>query len=108
MDKRLYLLMLVMAFIFVGYRVSAEAGSTPAVTGNNKVDNLLIRMTFEEKVSMIHGSTEPKETNQGQAGYLPGVTRLGIPSLRLADGPHGLVTRKPTTGMAGTIGLAAA
>jgi hypothetical protein len=39
----------------------------PFVTGNARVDELISKMTLEEKVSMIHGQPEPGETNQGQA-----------------------------------------
>jgi beta-glucosidase len=107
MKKTTIMICLAACLLFTG-QVFVQTGNTVAtITGNVKVDKLLSQMTFEEKVSMIHGATEPKETNQGQAGYLPGVPRLGIPSLRLADGPHGLVARKASTGMVGTIGLAA-
>ncbi len=79
----------------------------PVVTGNTRVDELISKMTLQEKVSMIHGEPEPAETSQGQAGYMPGVPRLGIPSVRFTDGPHGVVVKSPSTGMVGTIGLAA-
>jgi beta-glucosidase len=71
------------------------------------VDKLLGQMTLEEKISMIHGAPEPAATNQGQAGYLPGIPRLGIPSLRMADGPPGVLTRQAATGLTATMGLAA-
>jgi len=81
--------------------------SVPVVTGDAKVDRLLNRMTLAEKISMIHGAIEDAKTDQGQAGYLPGIPRLGIPSLRLADGPPGVLTRIPATGLTTTLGLAA-
>src|SRR5665213_1923524 len=69
--------------------------STPAaatvVTGNARVDKLLGEMTLDEKIGMIHGMHENPATYQGEAGYLPGISRLGIPSLRLADGPPGVL-----------------
>ena len=40
-------------------------------------------MTLEEKLALVHGARDPKEL--GQAGYWPGLPRLGIPPLRLAD-----------------------
>ncbi|HUI42525.1 MAG TPA: glycoside hydrolase family 3 C-terminal domain-containing protein [Terriglobia bacterium] len=79
----------------------------PAVTGDARVDKLLSQMTLAEKIAMIHGAQEPAATNQGQAGYLPGIPRLGIPSLRLADGPPGVLTRENATGLTATMGLAA-
>ena len=76
------------------------------VTGNAR-DKLLHDMTLDEKIGMIHGMHEDPATFQGQAGYLPGIPRLGIPSLRLADGPPGVLTRVPSTALTATMRLAA-
>jgi len=78
-----------------------------AVTGNAKVDRLLVQMTLAEKIAMIHGSPEDASTSQGQPGYLSGLPRLGIPPLRLVDGPPGVLTKVWSTGMTSTMGLAA-
>jgi len=48
-------------------------------------DRLLAAMTLADKIAMVHGATESASSYQGQAGYLPGVPRLGIPSLRLVS-----------------------
>jgi beta-glucosidase len=56
---------------------------------------------------MIHGAAEPPATDQGQAGFLPGIPRLGIPALRMADGPPGVLVRYPSTAETATMGLAA-
>jgi beta-glucosidase len=77
------------------------------VTGNLKVDHLLAQMTLEEKIALIHGAGEDPSTDQGQAGYLPGLARLGIPAMRLSDGPPGVLTRHSATGLTATMGLAA-
>src|SRR5580692_1424960 len=58
--------------------------AVPVVTGNARIDNLLSQMTLEEKTALIRGASEDPVTNQGQAGYLAGVPRLGIPPLRLS------------------------
>jgi beta-glucosidase len=72
------------------------------------IEQLIARMTLEEKLAMIEGQPEPAAADrQYQAGYLPGVPRLGIPPLRLADGPPGVATRQESTGMTCTMGLAA-
>ena len=81
--------------------------SVPFVTGNPKVDKLLSQMTLAEKIAMIHGSPEEPSTSQAQPGYVAGIPRLGIPSLRLADGPPGVLTKVWSTGMTATMGLAA-
>jgi len=72
-----------------------------------RIEKLLGQMTLEEKMQLIRGEVEPAGTNQGQAGYLPGVPRLGIPSLRFADGPPGLLTRVPAQAETATMGVAA-
>ncbi len=97
------------AFLFLSAALAfAQTGAgVPAVTGNPKVDKLLSQMTLEEKIAMIHGAAEPPATDQGQAGYLPGIPRLGIPALRMADGPPGVLTRHPSSAETATMGLAA-
>jgi beta-glucosidase len=76
------------------------------VTGNARVDRLLAQMTLDEKIAMIHGAGEDASTYQGQAGYLPGIKRLGIPAMRLADGPPGVLTRIPSIALTSTMGVA--
>src|SRR5450756_312284 len=72
-----------------------------------RIDRLLGQMTLEEKMNLIRGDVEPAATNQGQAGYLPGVPRLGIPPLRMADGPPGVLTRVAGQAQTATMGVAA-
>jgi beta-glucosidase len=72
-----------------------------------RIDRLLGQMTLEDKMNLIRGDVEPAATNQGQAGYLPGVPRLGIPSLRFADGPPGVLTRVAGQAQTATMGVAA-
>jgi beta-glucosidase len=76
------------------------------VTGDARVDHLLGQMTLDEKIAMVHGTGEDNSTYQGQAGYLPGVKRLGIPAMRFADGPPGVLTRVPSIAPTSTMGLA--
>ena len=88
---------------------AARAGQAPGarVTGDPRVEKLISEMTLDEKLTLLEGAQEAASTNQFTAGYLPGIPRLGIPSLRLADGPPGVATRHPLTGMTGTMGVAA-
>jgi beta-glucosidase len=89
-------------------QVSAQTPSAiPVVTGNARVDRLLSEMTLDEKITLLHGMPEDPSIYQGQAGYLPGIPRLGIPSLRMADGPPGVLTRVPALAPTATMGLAA-
>ena len=101
-------------FIFAtGATAPAQNSSSPAETTapifkrDAHVNKLLSEMTLAEKIAVIHGQKDPPEESQGQAGYLAGVPKLGIPWLRLADGPPGVLTRQPSTAPTGTMGLGA-
>ena len=83
------------------------AQTVPVVTGDVRVDKLLSQMTREEKLTLIHGTHEDPAVYQGQAGYLRGIPRLGVPGLRFADGPPGVLTRHPSQGETATMGVAA-
>jgi beta-glucosidase len=85
----------------------SQGSSPPVVTGNARVDKLLGQMTLDEKISLIHGGPEAQPSGIGGAGTWPGVPRLGIPSLRLVDGPPGISNNVWSTGMTSTMGLAA-
>jgi beta-glucosidase len=97
--------MIIMPSIMVHH--AALAGTTAHVTGNARVDKLLSRMTLAEKMTLIHDGPENPANYQGQAGYIGGVPRLGIPGLRLADGPPGVLTRHPSQAETATMGVAA-
>jgi beta-glucosidase len=84
-----------------------SAGILLSQAGNDRVERLLGQMTLAEKIAMIHGSPEDPATSQGQPGFVAGVPRLGIPPLRLVDGPPGVLTKVWSTGMTSTMGLAA-
>jgi len=88
--------------------ISVWAQAVSSETANEaRIDRLLGQMTLEEKMNLIRGDVEPAATNQGQAGFLPGVPRLGIPALRMADGPPGVLTRVAGQAQTATMGVAA-
>lgn len=68
----------------------------PAV--EKRVDDLLARLTLDEKIDLIGGKNPFR---------MHGVERLGIPALQMADGPVGAHIPAPTIAYAGGIGLAA-
>ncbi|MGY0487926.1 beta-glucosidase [Streptomyces sp. WG-D5] len=70
-----------------------------------RVESLLGRLTLDEKLTFLHGAEDPDSL--GQAGYVPGVPRLGIPPLRLADGPAGVRVTRPATALPAPVLLAA-
>jgi beta-glucosidase len=86
---------------------SAGAERVGSATGDAQVDRLLGQMTLAEKLILIHDGPEDPRHYQGQAGYIGGIPRLGIPGLRLADGPPGVLTRIPAQAETATMGVAA-
>ena len=105
-ESKIFRIVLSTALLFVA-AVFAAAQAVPVVTGDPRVDKLLSQMTLQEKLTLIHGTAEDPKVYQGQAGYLAGVPRLGIPGLRFADGPPGVLTRNPSQGESATMGVAA-
>lgn len=83
--------------------VEAEAYKDPKVSMEKRIDDLLKRMTLEEKVDELCGS------NDKDKGFMDGKvnTRLGIPPLMFTDGPHGVREMYGTATLAPTlIGMA--
>src|SRR5215467_7545324 len=83
----------VLGFAVLASKTTTPAQNVPVVTGDAQVDKLLSQMTLQEKLILIHGTHEDPAVYQGEAGYLGAVPRLGIPGLRFADGPPGVLTR---------------
>ncbi|MGW6710838.1 glycoside hydrolase family 3 protein, partial [Streptomyces sp. NPDC054956] len=80
--------------------------AAPRAGAAARIDALLERLTLEEKTVLLHGAPDPDPL--GQAGYVPGIPRLGIPALRLADGPAGVRVAGPATALPAPVLLASA
>ena len=65
---------------------------------SKKVAALLEAMTLEEKMNLCHGYTEGRGV-EGNGGYNPGIPRLGVPEIRMYDGPAGVTSLYDTTGL---------
>jgi beta-glucosidase len=85
--------------------------SLPRASANlARVNALVHAMTLDEKISLLTGSPGagvPDPNSVGQAGFLPGVPRLGVPALRFTDGPAGIRTNLSTTALPAPVSLAA-
>lgn len=66
---------------------AAEAASDAAATA--RASALLAQMTQAEKIQMVHGTGEGVGP-VGGAGYIPGISRLGIPDYTIADSATGV------------------
>ncbi|MGE5136237.1 MAG: beta-glucosidase family protein [Gemmatimonadota bacterium] len=73
-------------------RTTARAtGAAPAAgswaSASQQAWALVRQLTLDEKISLVHGDSFG---SPGFAGHVPGIPRLGIPDLYLADGPNGV------------------
>jgi beta-glucosidase len=62
-------------------------------TSDQRADALLAQMTQDEKLQLVHGAGSVNNDvpfPHGVAGWVPGIPRLGIPDLLLADGSVGV------------------
>ncbi|MGW1560700.1 beta-glucosidase [Streptomyces sp. NPDC002144] len=84
----------------------AHALARPEAGAGPRLEGLLAKLTLDEKISLLHGATDP--ASLGQAGYVPGVRRLGIPPLRLTDGPAGVRVTRHATALPAPVLLASA
>lgn len=87
-----YFLWLTSTYVLIPHAVSAPDDV------EQRVDAILSKMTIEEKVDMIGGVDD---------FYIRAYPRLGLPRLKMADGPVGVRNGGPATAMAGGISLAA-
>ncbi|HZE43703.1 MAG TPA: glycoside hydrolase family 3 C-terminal domain-containing protein [Steroidobacteraceae bacterium] len=86
----------------------AHLAAEPAVrVPTPRVQRLLAAMSRQDKMGVIRGAHEPPGAAQGEAGWTRGVPRLGIPDLRFADGPPGVLVHHTSTGMPSTLSMAA-
>jgi len=92
-------------WIAVGVSILAVSVLGVGSAAAEDIDALLGAMTLEQKVSFLVGASDPESL--GQAGYIPGVPDLGIPPLRLTDGPAGIRVRATATAMPAPVALAA-
>jgi beta-glucosidase len=86
-------LLTIIAILLAGTVASAQSQAD-----EKKIEDLISKMTLEEKVHMLSGSGIMQTT---------GLPRLGIPSFHTSDGPSGAHNPPPSTAYAAGIGLAA-
>ena len=80
-----------------GWAASAQSWFTPDV--EKRVNELLSQMTVEEKLAYIGGVDWM---------YTKNIDRLGIPRMKMSDGPQGLGTHGKSTAYPSLVSLAAA
>ena len=81
---------------------------------DQRADLVIAQMTLDEKIQLVHGGQAgrgaPSPSNGG-AGWIPGIARLGIPDINMADSAvgvtRGAATSRYSTLLPSTLGLAA-
>ena len=70
-----------------------------SLSADQRTDLIVAQMTLDEKISLLHGvgwemlfgsPDAPPSKSLGNAGYIPGIPRLGIPDLQMADAAVGV------------------
>jgi len=74
-----------------------------SLSPDKRADLVISQMTLEEKISLLHGggwaelfahfapsASRPATKSLGNAGYISGIPRLGIPDLQMADAAVGV------------------
>lgn len=111
MSVRVFVLVAVSVGL-LGPLAASVSGEPAAYADRSRVERLLAAMTVDEKLALLRGGVHwlsgPVDPDSvGEDGYIPGVPRLGIPPLRLTDGPAGVRITQPTTALPAPVSLAA-
>jgi beta-glucosidase len=80
-------------------RLSAPLYKNPAATLEQRVADLLVRLTLKEKTALVAGADNFSTM---------AITRLGIPAMRFADGPNGVRSTRGDSATAFPTGVAMA
>jgi beta-glucosidase len=95
----LHLAMTLLFILLCGTSFGAPQNSqVPNTEVEKRVDAILSKMTLDEKLTIIGGIND---------FYIQAIPRLGIPALRMSDGPLGVHDYGPTTAYPSGISLAA-
>jgi beta-glucosidase len=75
-----------------------SAPPSPPTTVEGRVDDIVRQMTLDEKIDYIGGD---------RAFYIRGIPRLGVPEIKMSDGPAGCRNWGPSTAYPAPLALAA-
>jgi beta-glucosidase len=89
---------LLLAALLVLISMSARTSNSAESPDDGRADAILAKMTLEQKIDYIGGV---------DSFYVRAMPEIGVPPLRMADGPIGVRNYGPATAMAAGINLAA-
>jgi beta-glucosidase len=91
-----------LALLLISMSLTAKAADSrpwmnTALSPDVRADLVIAQMTLDEKIQLVHGTgwgvlkgeAVPSRSNLG-AGFVPGIDRLGIPDINLADSAVGV------------------
>ena len=96
LGRRVACLMLLV--LLGGVQAPAQSRSSAQSDTDRRVEAILSKMTLEEKIDFLSGT---------DGFFVRAMPDLGVPRLRMADGPMGVRNFGPSTAMAAGINLAA-
>ncbi|BCL80086.1 BglX family protein [Ktedonobacteria bacterium brp13] len=73
------------SYAAVNHPLDSRPWMNTSLSPDQRADLLLAQMSLDEKIAMLHGSS-----GSAYVGYVPANARLGIPALKLEDGPAGV------------------
>jgi beta-glucosidase len=79
--------------------LARETPAKPATDARSRAAAIVARMTFDEKIALLHGLFPPraagKTTNEliQAAGHIDGIPRLGVPLIRESDASLGVANQ---------------
>ncbi|MGD0337585.1 MAG: glycoside hydrolase family 3 C-terminal domain-containing protein [Bacteroidota bacterium] len=86
------------SFLIMTMLIAISAASSQQSSSNNRIEDIISKMTLEEKIDFIGGFEDFN---------IRAVPRLGVPQTRMADGPVGVRNYGPATAFPATITLVA-
>src|SRR5215475_3736381 len=109
LSRRILVLLAVLVFSILAIRfishssfaqsaLSSRPWMNTSLSPDERADLVIAQMTLDEKIQLVHGAgwgvlrdgdPVPPRSNLG-AGYTPGIDRLGIPDINLADSATGV------------------
>jgi beta-glucosidase len=99
--QKLYSTVMALCFListFIPVPAQSLSSASPSAEIERRVESILSRMTLEEKIDLLGGV---------DGFFIRDFPRLGLPRMKMADGPIGVRNFGPATAMAGGIALAA-
>ena len=97
-NRRVLVWVGLLLMLCMGKALTQTSKSTPAEV-EQRVDKLLAKLTLDEKLQLLGGD---------RSFYIRAMPVIGMPAIRMSDGPYGVRTFGPATAYAAGMSLAAA